>query len=118
MTNLENSFSEAEDCIPSAEELESYYLLLESGSIPELQWKSPGRRPLSPENVKEEPSRVTTEIEVQEPVKNDFDFSDDISTPQMRVRNQNSTPKSAKKKTANFAGVMEVLKKKNAEGGN
>lgn len=46
---------------------------------------------------------------------NDFDFSDDIAQPQMRVRNQNSTPKSAKKKTANFAGVMEVLKKKNAE---
>ena len=47
---------------------------------------------------------------------NDFDFSDDVAQPQMRVRNQNSTPKSVKKITANFAGVMEALKKKNAEG--
>lgn len=45
------------------------------------------------------------------PAKNDFDFMDDVAQPQMRVRNQNSTPKSAKKKTANFAGVIDALKK-------
>lgn len=44
-------------------------------------------------------------------MKNDFDFMDDVALPQMRVRNQNSTPKSAKKKTANFAGVIDALKK-------
>lgn len=46
---------------------------------------------------------------------NDFDFSVDDVTPQIRARH--GTPKSVKKKkTANFAGVMEALKKKNAEG--
>lgn len=46
----------------------------------------------------------------------DFDFSDDVAPTQMRVRSQTSTPKSAKKKTANFAGVLETLKKKKTEG--
>lgn len=37
---------------------------------------------------------------------------DDISTPKMRVRSQNNTPKgSAKKKTANFANVLNAMKK-------
>lgn len=33
----------------NAEELESYYLMLEAGNIPELQWQFPGRRPPSPD---------------------------------------------------------------------
>ncbi|KAH8272765.1 uncharacterized protein Pa1 [Drosophila bipectinata] len=109
----------------NAEELESYYLMLENGSIPELQWQFPGRRPPSPDvgggvgsgaTNKELEQTVGEPIE-QEPQKaqNDFDFSDDVAPTQMRVRSQTSTPKSAKKKTANFAGVMETLKKKNAE---
>lgn len=46
-------------------------------------------------------------------VKNkDFDFMDEAATPTMRVRAQNATPKgSAKKKTANFAGVIDAMKK-------
>lgn len=37
---------------------------------------------------------------------------DEVSAPQMRVRSQNTTPKgSAKKKTANFAGVIDAMKK-------
>ncbi|KAH8354828.1 hypothetical protein KR084_009407 [Drosophila pseudotakahashii] len=105
----------------NAEELEGYYLQLEAGGIPELQWQFPGRRAPSPEasggsggNSKElEPLNDAIE---QEPQKaNDFDFSDEVAPTQMRVRSQTSTPKSAKKKTANFAGVMETLKKKNAE---
>ncbi|KAH8271146.1 hypothetical protein KR018_007452 [Drosophila ironensis] len=108
----------------NAEELESYYLMLEQGNIPELQWQFPGRRPPSPESggvgpaggAKEMEQAVGEAIE-QEPQKaqNDFDFSDEVAPTQMRVRSQTSTPKSAKKKTANFAGVMETLKKKNAE---
>ncbi|KAH8265839.1 PAXIP1-associated glutamate-rich protein 1 [Drosophila serrata] len=104
----------------NAEELESYYLMLEAGNIPELQWQFPGRREPSPELVgsgrnSKELEQTSDAIE-QEPQKaNDFDFSDDVAPTQMRVRSQTSTPKSAKKKTANFAGVMETLKKKNAE---
>lgn len=33
----------------NAEELESYYLMLEAGNIPELQWQFPGRRAPSPD---------------------------------------------------------------------
>lgn len=33
----------------NAEELETYYMMLENGSIPELQWQFPGRRPPSPD---------------------------------------------------------------------
>lgn len=37
---------------------------------------------------------------------------DEVATPQMRVRTTNSTLKgSAKKKTANFAGVIDAIKK-------
>ncbi|EDW07377.1 uncharacterized protein LOC6584405 [Drosophila mojavensis] len=104
----------------NAEELENYYLMLEAGNIPELQWQFPGRRPPSPDanagsNSKE--LEAAAETVEQEPQKaNDFDFSDDVAPTQMRVRSQTSTPKSAKKKTANFAGVMETLKKKKTEG--
>ncbi|XP_017483089.1 PREDICTED: uncharacterized protein LOC108381546 [Rhagoletis zephyria] len=105
--------------IPGAEELESLYLMLEKGTIPELQWQFPGRQTINTETTgstsKIEPA-TTTNAETEPAAKNDFDFSDDIAQPQMRVRSQNSTPKSTKKKIANFAGVMEVLKKKNAEG--
>ncbi|KAM8720431.1 hypothetical protein ACLKA7_006476 [Drosophila subpalustris] len=106
----------------NAEELESYYLMLEAGNIPELQWQFPGRRAPSPDasgaggNNNKELEAATEAVE-QEPQKaNDFDFSDEVAPTQMRVRSQTSTPKSAKKKTANFAGVLETLKKKKTEG--
>ncbi|XP_004518857.1 uncharacterized protein LOC101449793 [Ceratitis capitata] len=105
--------------IPDAEELETLYVMLEKGAIPELQWNFPGRQQISTESAGTSPkeeSATPTNIEEEPVAKNDFDFSDDVTQPQMRVRNQNSTPKSTKKKVANFAGVMEVLKKKNAEG--
>uniref|UniRef100_A0A0A1X3Q0 Katanin p80 WD40-containing subunit B1 n=1 Tax=Zeugodacus cucurbitae TaxID=28588 RepID=A0A0A1X3Q0_ZEUCU len=103
--------------IPGAEELENLYMLLEKGTIPELQWQFPGRQQTNNETVapKVEPA-ASANTEEEPAAKTDFDFSDDVTQPQMRVRNQNSTPKSTKKKVANFAGVMEVLKKKNAEG--
>ncbi|XP_023302415.2 uncharacterized protein LOC111684473 [Lucilia cuprina] len=109
-----------DDFYPSAEELENYYNMLENGTILELEWQCPGRRPPSPDcssSGSKEQTNSTDITETQEPLKsNDFDFSDDVAQPQMRVRSQNSTPKSVKKITANFAGVMEALKKKNAEG--
>uniref|UniRef100_A0A1A9UEI8 PAXIP1-associated glutamate-rich protein 1 n=1 Tax=Glossina austeni TaxID=7395 RepID=A0A1A9UEI8_GLOAU len=115
----DSCIKDGEDFMPSAEELENYYNILESGTILELEWQCPGRRSPSPDcasNTNKEQTKSTHTNKTQEPMKaNDFDFSDDIAQPQMRVRSQNSTPKSAKKKTANFAGVMEVLKKKNAE---
>ncbi|EDW82069.1 LOW QUALITY PROTEIN: PAXIP1-associated glutamate-rich protein 1 [Drosophila tropicalis] len=120
MTAEVESAAAADKFSANAEELESYYLQLEAGNIPELQWQFPGRRAPSPDatsnaNSKDLDVGATDAIE-QEPQKsNDFDFSDDVAPTQMRVRSQTSTPKSAKKKTANFAGVMETLKKKNAE---
>lgn len=42
----------------------------------------------------------------------EFDFMDEVATPTMRVQRPISTPKSsAKKKTANFASVLDVMKK-------
>lgn len=57
-------FPENEDFEPTPEELESMYVGLDNGNIPELQWKCPGRRaqspvvkdePKAPENVEAEP---------------------------------------------------------------
>ncbi|XP_011202329.1 uncharacterized protein LOC105225519 [Bactrocera dorsalis] len=103
--------------IPGPEELENFYMMIEKGTIPELQWQFPGRQQINTETIapKVEPT-ASANTEEEPAAKTDFDFSDDVTQPQMRVRNQNSTPKSTKKKIANFAGVMEVLKKKNAEG--
>lgn len=37
---------------------------------------------------------------------------DEVSSPTIRVRSQNPLPKSAtKKKTANFAGILDAMKK-------
>lgn len=37
-----------DDLEPQPEDLEAMYKLLDSGSLPELQWKNPGRRQPSP----------------------------------------------------------------------
>ncbi|XP_013112406.2 uncharacterized protein LOC106090673 [Stomoxys calcitrans] len=118
-SSADTTFKDGEELFPSADELETYYNMLENGSILELDWQCPGRRPPSPDvtNASKDQNNLTETIETQEPMKtNDFDFSDDVAQPQMRARH--GTPKSLKKKTANFAGVMEALKKKNAEGSN
>ncbi|XP_005185995.1 uncharacterized protein LOC101897691 [Musca domestica] len=117
-SSVESSLKD-NDFFPSAEELETYYNMLENGAILELEWECPGRRPPSPDikSSSKEPSLSTDVTETHDPMKpNDFDFSDDIAQPLRR----HGTPKSksVKKKTANFAGVMEALKKKNAEGSN
>ena len=40
----------------------------------------------------------------------EFDFMDEVDAPS-QMRSTNSTPKAAKKKTANFAGVLDAMKK-------
>ncbi|KAL1379362.1 hypothetical protein pipiens_008117 [Culex pipiens pipiens] len=104
---------ELDDLIPSPEELENAYVALENGTYPlELNWKCPGRRPPSPV-PKDDGPKTTEVVEKETPTKNkEFDFMDDGPLPQMRVRTQNSGPKgSAKKKTTNFAGVLDQMKK-------
>ncbi|XP_053696337.1 uncharacterized protein LOC128743733 [Sabethes cyaneus] len=103
---------ELDDLIPAPEELESGYVALENGTYPlELNWKCPGRRPPSP--VQKDEPKPAEIVEKEQPTKNkEFDFMDDVALPQMRVRTQNSGPKgSAKKKTTNFAGVLDQMKK-------
>lgn len=56
-------FADGEDFAPNAEELENFYLSLENGNIPELQWQCPGRRAPSPISIKEEPKSSTETIE-------------------------------------------------------
>ncbi|XP_058819192.1 uncharacterized protein LOC131682038 [Topomyia yanbarensis] len=103
---------ELDDLVPSPEELEDAYAALENGTYSlELNWKCPGRRPPSP--VQKDEPKVAEVVEKESPTKNkEFDFMDDVALPQMRVRTQNSGPKgSAKKKTTNFAGVLDQMKK-------
>jgi len=99
-----------EDLEPSAEELEAMYQKLESGSLLDLQWKCPGRR-----RIPTPPSAVETEVPVtpeKEVSKNkEFDFMDEVAKPTMRVRPSTTPKTSAKKKTANFAGVLDAMKK-------
>ncbi|XP_058451400.1 uncharacterized protein LOC131430426 [Malaya genurostris] len=104
---------EMDSLVPTPEELDSMYVALENGTFPfELNWKCPGRRPPSP--VQKDEPKVAEVVEKDTPTKNkEFDFMDDVALPQMRVRTQNSGPKgSAKKKTSNFAGVLDQIKKR------
>jgi len=48
-TDVEPAANTADKFSANAEELEGYYLMLEAGNIPELQWQFPGRRAPSPE---------------------------------------------------------------------
>ncbi|KAG4065873.1 hypothetical protein HA402_012551 [Bradysia odoriphaga] len=100
-----------EDLEPPPEELEAMYQKLENGSILDLQWKCPGRRSVpTPPTAVEAEIPVTPEKEIVSKNK-EFDFMDEVAKPTMRVR-PNTTPKtSAKKKTANFAGVLDAMKK-------
>lgn len=61
-----------DDFFPTAEELESYYNMLENGSILELDWQCPGRRPPSPDcssNGTKEQANSNDTAETQEYVK-------------------------------------------------
>ncbi|XP_053659762.1 uncharacterized protein LOC128708807 [Anopheles marshallii] len=103
---------DASDWMPSPEELETAYCALEKGTYTlELNWKNPGRRAPSP--AKKDEPKVTEIVDKEAAAKNkEFDFMDDVALPQMRVRVQTSGPKgSAKKKTTNFAGVLDHMKK-------
>lgn len=54
---------ENEDFVPSAEELENFYTMLETGTIPELDWKCPGRRAPSPIGGTEEHANAVESAE-------------------------------------------------------
>ncbi|XP_058116856.1 uncharacterized protein LOC131288233 [Anopheles ziemanni] len=103
---------ETTDWMPSPDELDTAYSALENGTyVLELNWKCPGRRAPSP--AKKDEPKVADNVDKEAAMKNkEFDFMDDVALPQMRVRGQNSGPKgSAKKKTTNFAGVLDQMKK-------
>uniref|UniRef100_A0A182Q6R5 PAXIP1-associated protein 1 n=1 Tax=Anopheles farauti TaxID=69004 RepID=A0A182Q6R5_9DIPT len=103
---------ETSDWMPSPEELENAYSALEKGTYTlELNWKCPGRRAPSP--LKKDEPKVAEVIDKEAAAKNkEFDFMDDVAKPAMRVRGQTTGPKgSAKKKTTNFAGVLDHMKK-------
>uniref|UniRef100_T1E7R8 Putative ptip associated 1 n=1 Tax=Anopheles aquasalis TaxID=42839 RepID=T1E7R8_ANOAQ len=110
--NWSVSCVETNDWMPSPEELDAAYSAMENGTYTlELTWKNPGRRaPSTREKGRTESERSGGQ---ESSSKNkEFDFMDDVAPAQMRVRGQNSGPKgSAKKKTTNFAGVLDQMKK-------
>lgn len=103
--------SEIEDCEPTAEELDSIYNLLERGGMIELKWKCPGkRRAPSPHQKKEEVKLTETPEQKAKLVKEkEFDFSDEVSLPQIRQKQQ--TPKTNAKKKTNFDVVINQMRK-------
>ncbi|XP_052867459.1 uncharacterized protein LOC128273518 [Anopheles cruzii] len=110
--NWSVSCVETNDWMPSPEELDAAYSAMENGTYTlELNWKCPGRRAPSP--AKKDEPKMTEVADKESSSKNkEFDFMDDVTLPQMRVRGQNSGPKgSAKKKTTNFASVLDQMKK-------
>lgn len=68
-STVDNSLKDNDDFYPSAEELETYYNMLENGTILELEWQCPGRRPPSPDcssNNSKEQTNSTDTTETQE----------------------------------------------------
>uniref|UniRef100_A0A1L8DAG7 PAXIP1-associated glutamate-rich protein 1 n=3 Tax=Nyssomyia neivai TaxID=330878 RepID=A0A1L8DAG7_9DIPT len=102
-----------DDWEPTPEELEAAYVQLEKGAVLELEWKCPGRRNPESSLPEEEPTQATDQSEKEIPnisINKEFDFMDETPlTSQIRVRTPNATPK--KKKTTNFAGVLDSMKK-------
>ncbi|XP_063710020.1 uncharacterized protein LOC134838421 [Culicoides brevitarsis] len=103
--------TELEDCEPSPEELDNIYALLDKGGMIELKWKCPGKRAPSPIRKEETKPVETPEQKAKAAKEMEFDFMDDVALPTMRQRTQ--TPKSTTKtkKTTNFAGVLDQMKK-------
>uniref|UniRef100_A0A1B0DGQ5 PAXIP1-associated glutamate-rich protein 1 n=1 Tax=Phlebotomus papatasi TaxID=29031 RepID=A0A1B0DGQ5_PHLPP len=106
---------DTDDWEPTPEELEAAYVQLEKGAMLELEWKCPGRRKLpSPTLAEDNPpisDQTDKEASGNTQFNKEFDFMDEtpLTTTQMRVRTPNATPK--KKKTTNFAGVLDTMKK-------
>ncbi|XP_055385212.1 uncharacterized protein LOC129614546 [Condylostylus longicornis] len=98
------------ECELSPEEQNSLYIAIDNGTLGELQWRCPGRRSPSPLNKNKE-QKPEKNIQKEPQTKNDFDFMDDVILPTMRVRSHNTAKSSNVKKKANFAGVLESLKK-------
>lgn len=102
--------TELDDCEPTPEELDAIYTLLDKGGFIDLKWKCPGKRAPSPIRKEETKPVETPEQKAKAAKEMEFDFMDDVSLPTMRQRTQ--TPKTGpKKKTTNFAGVLDQMKK-------
>ncbi|XP_055676999.1 PAXIP1-associated glutamate-rich protein 1 [Lutzomyia longipalpis] len=103
-----------DDWEPTPEELEAAYVQLEKGAVLELEWKCPARRAPESNLPEEEPPQTAEQSEKEipnAPINKEFDFMDEtpLTSTQIRVRTPNATPK--KKKTTNFAGVLDTMKK-------
>uniref|UniRef100_A0A336M451 CSON010314 protein n=1 Tax=Culicoides sonorensis TaxID=179676 RepID=A0A336M451_CULSO len=110
MGEEEFCITELEDCEPTPEELDAIYTTLDKGGFIELQWKCPGKRAPSPIRKEEVKPIETPEQKAKAAKEMEFDFMDDVALPTMRQRTQ--TPKTGnKKKTTNFAGVLDQMKK-------
>ncbi|XP_031625855.1 uncharacterized protein LOC116342395 [Contarinia nasturtii] len=96
---------------PTPDELDLMYQKLNSGELIELAWKSSGYRAPTPTPVANAEVKKNANTELAS--KNlEFDFMDEVASPTMRVQRPMSTPKSStKKKTANFASVLDAMKK-------
>jgi len=68
VSSMEACVPAGDDHMPSPEELESYYVMLEADNIPELLWQSPGRISESPENSNhsKEQESVSNNMDLQE----------------------------------------------------
>lgn len=101
--------SEIEDCEPTANELDNIYQLLDQGGMIELKWKCPGKRAPSPMKKDEIKMMDTPEQEAKLVKEMEFDFRDDVTTPQ-NIR-QRQTPKASAKKKTNFDIVINQMRK-------
>lgn len=102
--------------VPDAEELEQLFQDLANNKLPTLQWKNPGRRPISIEQQPQQQQQNLTPKDQQGGgPKNDsydFDFFDESPSADVRVRKPVTPKSSAKKKTANFESVLDSFKKR------
>ncbi|XP_063547805.1 PAXIP1-associated glutamate-rich protein 1 [Cydia strobilella] len=96
--------------ILEASELEELYNKIDKNGTLPLEWKCPGRRALSPVNIKKEAKIEVPQSPVKEE-KSDFDFMDEVSSLRLRVRREgeDTLRGSAKKKTTSFDGILSNM---------
>ncbi|XP_026477295.1 PAXIP1-associated glutamate-rich protein 1 [Ctenocephalides felis] len=96
---------------PPPADLEVLFEELEKNGILQLQWKCPGRRPPSP--IGNEETSNNSDQESNDEKKSNFEFMDEMSSPQIRVRvaGENELKGSAKKKTSSFDGILLNMKR-------
>lgn len=99
--------------VPDAEELEQLFQDLGNNKIPTLQWKNPGRRPISEQTPDNSGSAPQPSTPTQSPrnTNDSYDFFDESPSSDVRIRKPVTPKSSAKKKTANFESVLDSFKK-------